>query len=59
LAELDALVALLYGLTEDDLSVIFETFHVGWDPAERLAMVIKHHRELRGLILDAWEPSAK
>jgi hypothetical protein len=35
-AELDALVTTAYGLDRDDLIHIFETFHEGWDYAERL-----------------------
>jgi hypothetical protein len=46
IARLDAAVAHLYGLAEDDLKVIFETFHVGWDYAPRLAAVLEHYRDL-------------
>jgi hypothetical protein len=46
IAEIDAAVAHLYGLSEDDLKVIFETFHVGWDYSTRLASVMDHYREL-------------
>ena len=46
IARLDATVAHLYGLTGDDLKVIFETFHVGWDYAPRLAAVLEHYRDL-------------
>lgn len=46
LAELDAAVAVLYGLNEDDLRVIFETFHAGWDYSTRLAAVVDHYRRL-------------
>lgn len=45
-AELDAAVAHLYGLTEDDVKVIFETFHVGWDYSTRLTAVLDHFREM-------------
>lgn len=45
-AELDAAVAYLYGLKEDDLKVVFETFHVGWDFSARLAAVLEHFREM-------------
>lgn len=45
-AELDALVALLYGLDEADVVRIFETFHVGWDYQPRLASVLDHFRRL-------------
>jgi hypothetical protein len=40
LAELDALVALRYGLTRQDVEHIFATFHRGWDYADRLALVL-------------------
>ncbi len=39
LAELDAVVARLYGLTESELTHVFETFHAGWNYAPRLAAV--------------------
>ena len=40
--ELDAVVAHLYGLSADQLSHLFATFHVGWDYRERLNAVLKH-----------------
>ncbi len=43
--ELDALVARLFGLNEAQLVHIFETFHEGWDYANRLDGVLGHfHR---------------
>jgi hypothetical protein len=33
-------------LSEDDLKVIFETFHVGWDYSVRLTSVVDQYREL-------------
>ena len=45
--ELDAVVAHLYGLSEAHLTHIFETFHEGWDPADRLEATLEHFR--------AWE----
>jgi hypothetical protein len=36
LAELDALVASLYGLEADGVRLIFETFHSGWDRTAEL-----------------------
>lgn len=54
IAELDAVVAHLYGLAEDDLAVIYDTFHTGADYSERHAQVLQHFRswhqrvELRG-----------
>lgn len=50
--ELDAAVALLYGLTEQHLTHIFETFHEGRIEGrpfqERLEPVLVHYRRLRG-----------
>jgi hypothetical protein len=46
--ELDAVVALLYGLTEEHLTHIFETFHEGWDYTERLRETLKHYRHWKG-----------
>jgi len=45
-AELDAAVALLYGLDESDLRHIFETFHVGWRYEGRLDAALGHFRRL-------------
>jgi hypothetical protein len=42
--ELDAVVAHLYGLTEDQVRHIFETFHEGWDYQGRLDAVLRHYR---------------
>ena len=39
-AELDALVARLYGLTGDEVENVFETFHRGWDYRPRLERVL-------------------
>lgn len=44
IAELDAVAAQLYGLTEAQLAHIFETFHEGWDYSQRLKAVLKHYR---------------
>lgn len=43
--ELDAVVAHLYGLSEAQLTHIFETFHEGWDYADRLTATLKHFRD--------------
>jgi hypothetical protein len=43
IAELDAVVAHLYGLTHEQVEHIFETFHRGWDYADRLALVLAHY----------------
>jgi hypothetical protein len=45
IAELDAVVAHLYGLTESQLIHIFETFHPGWDFADRLNRARRHFNE--------------
>lgn len=44
IAELDALAARLYGLSERQLAHVFETFHEGWDYDTRLRAVLKHFR---------------
>ena len=41
-AELDALVARLYGLTEGQLQHVFATFHRGWKYEARLIAVLEH-----------------
>ncbi len=46
IAEIDAAVALLYGLNEADVRHIFETFHAGWDHKARLMAVLDHFRRL-------------
>ena len=44
--ELDACVAHLYGLDEDDLAVLYATFHANTDYSERHAAVLEHFRRL-------------
>ncbi len=46
LAQLDAAVAILYGLAESDLRVIYDTFHEGADYSAHCARVLVHHRSL-------------
>lgn len=46
--ELDAAVAHLYGLDEDDLRHIFETFHEGWEFEPQLDATLGHFRRLKG-----------
>ena len=48
IAELDALVSLLYGLTEEQVRHIFATFHRGWDYQERLDAVLEHYATWKG-----------
>ncbi|MQA88071.1 MAG: hypothetical protein GEV03_26500 [Streptosporangiales bacterium] len=43
IAELDAVVAHLYGLDRADVEHIFATFHRGWNHADRLAAVLAHY----------------
>lgn len=42
-AELDALVSLLYGLERHHVEHVFATFHRGWDYEERLATALRHY----------------
>ena len=44
IAELDAVVAHLYGLSESHLTHIFETFHEGWEYQPRLKAVLAHYK---------------
>ena len=46
ICELDACVAHLYGLDEDDLAVVYETFHEGADYSERHGAVLAHFRRI-------------
>jgi hypothetical protein len=43
IAELDALVSLLYGLSEEQVEHVFATFHRGWDYRSRLDTVLAHY----------------
>lgn len=47
-AELDAVVSLLYGLSEDQIEHIFATFHRGWDYQSRLEAVLTHYARWKG-----------
>lgn len=42
IAENDAIVAKLYGLNREQLTVLFETFHIGWDYSDDLARTLKY-----------------
>lgn len=42
-AELDALVSLLYGLSQDQLEHLFATFHRGWNYQPQLEAVLEHY----------------
>ena len=45
IAELDALVSLLYGLTSERVEHVFATFHRGWDYAARLERVLAYYEQ--------------
>ncbi|MGO1225302.1 MAG: Eco57I restriction-modification methylase domain-containing protein [Brachybacterium sp.] len=47
-AELDAVVSLLYGLSEDQVEHIFGTFHRGWNYQSRLEAVLTHYARWKG-----------
>jgi hypothetical protein len=46
--ELDAVVALLFGLSGAQLRHIFETFQVGWAHEEPLRATLRHFHAWRG-----------
>jgi hypothetical protein len=46
-AELDAVVAHLYGLEETHVNHVFESFHPGWDYSSRLDRVLDHFERWR------------
>ena len=48
IAELDALVSLLYGLTDDQVEHVFATFHRGWKYEPRLETVLQHYGTWKG-----------
>ncbi|WP_420179051.1 Eco57I restriction-modification methylase domain-containing protein [Paenarthrobacter sp. TA1.8] len=48
ITELDAIVGLLYGLSEDQVEHVFSTFHRGWTYETRLDMVLQHYRAWKG-----------
>ena len=48
-AELDAVVAILYGLSEEQLRAVFDTFHRGWQHEARLSQVLTHYERWRKL----------
>jgi hypothetical protein len=43
--ELDAVVAHLYGLSRENLQVVFETFHDNWDHEPRMNAVLEYYDE--------------
>lgn len=48
--EIDALVSLMYGLSEEHVAHIFETFHRGWDYKPRLSQVLDFYRHWKGKV---------
>lgn len=49
IAELDAAVAHLYGLTESHLRHVFETFQEGWDSSNQLSETLASYQALKDL----------
>jgi hypothetical protein len=45
IAELDALVSLLYGLSAEQVEHVFATFHRGWDYSARLERVLAYYEQ--------------
>lgn len=45
IAELDALVSLLYGLSAQQVRLVFSTFHKGWDFEGRLNRVLHYYEQ--------------
>ena len=43
--EIDALSAHLYGLSRENLQVVFETFHDNWDHEPRMNAVLEYYDE--------------
>lgn len=46
IAELDALVAHLYGLSRSQIEHVFKTFHRNWDYSSRLEQVLAFYDQL-------------
>jgi hypothetical protein len=49
IAELDALVAMHYELTRDQLIFIFRNFHKGWDSEQRLSLTLEYFDKNGGI----------
>ncbi|WIM73317.1 hypothetical protein QP028_07505 [Corynebacterium suedekumii] len=45
IAEIDAIVSSLYGLSEDQIEHLFATFHRGWNYQQRLEAVLEHYAQ--------------
>lgn len=43
IVEIDALAAILYGLSRENLIHLFETFHIGWEYSSRLARTLEFY----------------
>ena len=50
IAELDALVSLLYGLTPAQVAHVFATFHRGWNYAARLERVLAYYEQWKDAV---------
>lgn len=48
IAELDAVVSSLYNLEPSQLRHVFETFHEGWNPGERMERALSHLARFSG-----------
>lgn len=48
--EIEASAALLVGLTANDIQMLFETFHVGWDYEDKLVSTLQHFRRLESKV---------
>ena len=60
--ELDACVALLYDLDEDDLATIYDTFHAKTDYSARHAAVLKHYHRwqtVQGVVSPSGSPRTR
>lgn len=49
-AELDALVSLLYGLTSQQVEHVFATFHRGWEHSARLERVLAYYSQWKDAV---------
>ncbi|WP_455132206.1 hypothetical protein [Microbacterium aurum] len=50
IAELDALVSLLYGLTPEHVEHVFATFHRGWNYTARLERVLAYYEQWKDAV---------
>lgn len=59
MAELDAVVALAYGLTARHLRIIYGTFHRGWNYQPQLSVTLAHYQKWAGRLGLPYEPDLK